>query len=129
MRIIDWSSVVCSSDLLPNRGMKSTARDMVRLAQALMEDYPQYYHYFSTPAFTYKGRTYRNHNRLLKGYEGTDGIKTGYTRASGFNLVSSVERNGRRVIAVVFGGKTRSEERRVGKECVSTCRSRCAPAH
>src|SRR3546814_19270013 len=104
MRIIDWSSVVCSSDLLPNRGMKSTARDMVRLAQALMEDYPQYYHNFSTPAFTYKGRTYRNHNRLLKGYEGTDGIKTGYTRASG-----------------------RSAERRGGKEGVSTCRYRGSP--
>src|SRR3546814_961862 len=57
-----------SASGLPNRAQKSTARDMVRLAQALMEDYPQYYHYFSTPAFTYKGRTYRNHNRLLKGY-------------------------------------------------------------
>lgn len=101
---------------LPNRAQKSTARDMVRLAQALMEDYPQYYHYFSTPAFTYKGRTYRNHNRLLKGYEGTDGIKTGYTRASGFNLVSSVERDGRRVIAVVFGGKTsKSRDRHMVK--------------
>jgi len=91
---------------LPNRGQKSTARDMVRLAQALMENYPQYYHYFSATEFTYHGRTYRNHNRLLKSYEGTDGIKTGYTRASGFNLVSSVQRDGRHIIAVVFGGKT-----------------------
>ncbi|GAB4369950.1 MAG: D-alanyl-D-alanine carboxypeptidase family protein [Kiloniellaceae bacterium] len=91
---------------LPNRGQKSTARDMVRLAKALMEDFPQYYHYFSTTTFSYNGRTYRNHNRLLTSYNGTDGIKTGYTRASGFNLVSSVERGGRRVIAVVFGGKT-----------------------
>jgi len=91
---------------LPNRGQKSTARDMARLGKALMEDFPQYYHYFSKTSFTYNGRTYRNHNRLLKNYKGMDGIKTGYTRASGFNLVSSVERDGRRVIAVVFGGKT-----------------------
>jgi D-alanyl-D-alanine carboxypeptidase len=101
---------------LPNRGQKSTARDMVRLAQALMEDHGKYYHYFSTQSFTYQGRTYRNHNRLLKGYKGTDGIKTGYIRASGFNLVSSVERDGRRVIAVVFGGKTsRSRDRHMVK--------------
>ncbi len=101
---------------LPNRGQKSTARDMARLGKALMVDYPQYYHYFSTRSFTYNGRTYRNHNKLLKNYKGTDGIKTGYTRASGFNLVSSVERNGRRVIAVVFGGKTsRSRDRHMVK--------------
>ncbi|MEO3430780.1 D-alanyl-D-alanine carboxypeptidase family protein [Pelagibius sp. CAU 1746] len=101
---------------LPNRGQKSTARDMVRLAKALMDDFPQYYHYFSTRHFTYNGRTYRNHNKLLKNYSGTDGIKTGYTRASGFNLVSSVERDGRRVIAVVFGGKTsRSRDRHMVK--------------
>ena len=103
---------------LPNRGQKSTARDMVRLAQALMEDHDKYYHYFSTQSFTYQGRTYRNHNRLLKGYKGTDGIKTGYIRASGFNLVSSVERDGRRVIAVVFGGKTsRSRDPGSGRDC------------
>jgi len=91
---------------LPNRGQKSTARDMVRLAQALQKEFPQYYHYFSRTSFTFNGRTYRNHNRLLKSYNGTDGIKTGYTRASGFNLVSSVQRNGRHIIAVVLGGKT-----------------------
>ena len=91
---------------LPNRGQKSTARDMVRLAQALQKEFPQYYHYFSRTSFTFNGRTYRNHNRLLKSYDGTDGIKTGYTRASGFNLVSSVQRDGRHIIAVVLGGKT-----------------------
>ncbi|MEQ8354214.1 MAG: D-alanyl-D-alanine carboxypeptidase family protein [Kiloniellaceae bacterium] len=101
---------------LPNRGQKSTARDMARLAKALMEDYPQYYHYFSVRSFAYKGRTYRSHNGLLKRYKGTDGIKTGYIRASGFNLVSSVERDGRRLIAVVFGGKTaRSRDRHMVK--------------
>lgn len=101
---------------LPNRGQKSTARDMARLAKAVMTDFPQYYHYFSTTKFTYKGRTHRSHNKLLKSYKGTDGIKTGYIRASGFNLVASVERSGRRLIAVVFGGKTsKSRDRHMVK--------------
>ncbi|WP_240932949.1 D-alanyl-D-alanine carboxypeptidase family protein [Pelagibius litoralis] len=101
---------------LPNRAQKSTARDMTRLAKALMADFPQYYHYFSVGSFTYKGRTHRSHNKLLKTYKGTDGIKTGYIRASGFNLVASVERSGRRVIAVVFGGKTsKSRDRHMVK--------------
>ncbi len=101
---------------LPNRGQKSTARDMVRLAKALMEEFPQYYHYFSATSFSYNGRTYRSHNRLLKSYQGTDGIKTGYTRASGFNLVSSVQRDGRHIIAVVLGGKTaKSRDRHMVK--------------
>ena len=101
---------------LPNRGQKSTARDMARLADALMRNFPQYYHYFSTTTFSYKGRTYRSHNKLLKSYNGTDGIKTGYIRASGFNLVTSVERRNRRIIAVVFGGKTsKSRDRHMVK--------------
>ncbi len=91
---------------LPHRGQMSTARDMSVLARHLMSDFPQYYHYFSTQKFKYGGRTYKNHNKLLSSYDGADGIKTGYIRASGFNLVASVERNGRRVVGVVFGGKT-----------------------
>jgi len=91
---------------LPNRRQLSTARDMAILGLRIREDYPDYYEYFSTTHFEYGGRTYRNHNTLLSSYEGTDGIKTGYTRASGFNLVASVERNGRRIIGVVFGGET-----------------------
>lgn len=91
---------------LPNRRQLSTARDMATLAQAIQAAHPQYYHYFSRRKFSYGKRTFRNHNRLLSRYEGTDGIKTGYTRASGFNLVSSVERNGNRVIGVVIGGRT-----------------------
>lgn len=93
---------------LPHRGQLSTAKDMATLAIRLLEDFPQYYHYFSTKEFTYKGTTHRNHNKLLKSYKGTDGIKTGYIRASGFNLVASVERNGHRLIGVVFGGRTSS---------------------
>ncbi|HSR73133.1 MAG TPA: D-alanyl-D-alanine carboxypeptidase family protein, partial [Kiloniellales bacterium] len=99
---------------LPNRGQLSSARDMAILARALIREFPQYYDYFSTRNFTYKGRKYRNHNRLLGHYAGTDGIKTGYTRASGFNLAASVVRGGRRLIAVVFGGKTsRSRDRHI----------------
>jgi D-alanyl-D-alanine carboxypeptidase len=91
---------------LPHRGQLSTAKDMATLALHLLRDFPQYYHYFSTRKFAYKGKRYKNHNKLLKSYEGTDGIKTGYIRAAGFNLVASVERNGHRLIGVVFGGRT-----------------------
>ena len=101
---------------LPNRRQMSTARDMAALARALIRDFPKRYAYFSTKQFIYKGRKHRNHNRLLKSYSGADGIKTGYIRASGFNLAASVKRNGRRLIAVVFGGKTpRSRDRHIAK--------------
>jgi len=91
---------------LPDRRQKSTARDMSTLARAMLRDFGNYYEYFSTTSWKYRGKTYKNHNKLLSKYEGTDGIKTGYIRASGYNLVASVVRNGRRLIGVVFGGKT-----------------------
>lgn len=91
---------------LPNRKQHSTARDMARLGVAIRRDFPQYYHYFSRTSFSYQGRKYRNHNRLLSQFDGTDGIKTGFTSASGFNLVAATERNGVRLIGVVFGGRT-----------------------
>jgi D-alanyl-D-alanine carboxypeptidase len=91
---------------LPNRRQLSTARDMATLALALQRDFPQYYKYFSTESFTFKKRTYTTYNRLMFRYAGMDGMKTGYIRASGFNLVSSAMRNGRRIVAVVFGGRT-----------------------
>lgn len=91
---------------LHNRHQKTTAKDMAKLSLALLRDHSEFYHYFSRKSFAYKGRTYRNHNSLLKYYKGTDGIKTGYVRASGFNLAASTERNGRRLVAVVFGGKS-----------------------
>lgn len=84
----------------------STARDMGRLGRALVTDYRRHYHYFSRKTFTYKGKTYRGHNRLMDTYPGMDGLKTGYIMASGFNLVSSAKINNRRLIGVVFGGKT-----------------------
>lgn len=91
---------------LPNPQQVTTAQDMARLAVRLMRDYPQYYDMFKVRSFTYQGRTYTNHNRLLGNFEGTDGIKTGYIRASGFNLVASAKRDDRRLIGVVFGGRT-----------------------
>ena len=89
---------------LPDPGQVTTARDMATLALRLQDEFPQHYVLFGTRTFAYKGETYRNHNALLFHYEGTDGIKTGYTRASGFNLVSSVRRGNKHVIGVVFGG-------------------------
>jgi len=91
---------------LPNRRQLSTARDMARLAIAIQRDFPRHYHYFSRRSFKWRGRTYRNHNRLLASYEGADGMKTGYIRASGFNLVASAKRGDVRLIGVVFGGRS-----------------------
>jgi len=91
---------------LPDSGQRTTARDMARLGLRLQRDFPDRYATFSTRSFSYGGHTYDNHNRLLESYDGTDGIKTGYIRASGFNLVASVERDGRRLIGVVIGGRT-----------------------
>ncbi len=91
---------------LPDRGQLSTARDLAILAAALLEHHGEYYHYFGTQQFSWGGLTYRTHNDLLKTVDGVDGIKTGYTRASGFNLMTSATRDGRRVIAVMLGGNT-----------------------
>lgn len=99
---------------LPNRSQLSTAKDMAILARAVLYGHPKMYRHFARESFTYKGRTYRSHNRLMSRYQGMDGIKTGYIRASGFNLVASAQRGGKRVIAVVFGGKTsKARDRRV----------------
>ena len=91
---------------LPNDEQLTTARDMAILATHMIRDFPEYYGFFETRYFTYKGRKYRNHNRLLFGYKGTDGIKTGYTRASGFNLTASVKRGDKHLVGVVLGGRT-----------------------
>ena len=101
---------------LPNRGQLSTARDMATLAMAIRRNHPKFFKLFKTKHFIYQGTKYTNHNNLLGSYSGTDGIKTGYTSASGFNLVASVERNGQRIIGVVFGGKkARSRDRHMIK--------------
>ncbi len=91
---------------LPNPGQISSARDMAILAGHLIKDHPQYYTQFGRMEYVYQGQTIRTHNRLLEFYEGADGIKTGYTAASGYNLVGSATRNGYRIIGVIFGGAT-----------------------
>jgi D-alanyl-D-alanine carboxypeptidase len=91
---------------LPDALQITTASDLAILARHLAYDYPQYFHYFSTPEFAFRGTNYVTHDNLIGRYEGADGIKTGYTGASGFNLVSSVVRNNTHVIGVVMGGRT-----------------------
>ncbi len=91
---------------LPDERQISTARDMAILSRSIMRDHPKYYGYFSAPTFEWRGAELRNHNRLLQNADGVDGIKTGFTNASGFNLAASAVREGKRVIAVVIGGRT-----------------------
>lgn len=93
---------------LPHFQQITTARDMAKLSARLMSDFPQYYHYFSTPSFNFKGTTYNSHNRMVRNVHGVDGLKTGFIRASGFNIATSAKRNNRRVIVVVMGGQTAS---------------------
>lgn len=89
---------------LPDIEQVTTARDQALLGLAIQERFPRYYRYFSTQSFAYRGVKMANHNRLLGRVDGVNGIKTGYTRMSGFNLVSSVQRGERRIVAVVLGG-------------------------
>ena len=91
---------------LPNREQVTTARDLILMGRAIQERFPRRYEVFGTQSFRYRGQTYRNHNRLLGTVRGVDGIKTGYIRASGFNLLSSVRDRGRHIVAVVMGGRT-----------------------
>ncbi|BBK30490.1 D-alanyl-D-alanine carboxypeptidase [Stella humosa] len=93
---------------LPDPRQITTARDFTVLARALLRDHPKYYPLFATRGFTFRGNFYHNHNRLLDQFDGLDGIKTGFVNASGFNLVASAERNGRRLIGVVMGGNSAS---------------------
>lgn len=101
---------------LHHRRQKTTAKDMARLSMALKRDFPQYYHLFKHTKFTYNGRTIYGHNRVVKSYKGADGLKTGYTRASGFNLATSASRNDGNIIGIVLGGKSsKSRDRHMKK--------------
>ena len=91
---------------LPNSAQITTARDMATLGRAIQDRFPTYFRYFKTTSFTYAGSKIGNHNRLLGRVQGVDGIKTGYTRASGFNLLTSVNLPDRRIVAVVLGGSS-----------------------
>jgi D-alanyl-D-alanine carboxypeptidase len=91
---------------LPDPAQVTTARDMAILGRALQDDFPRSFRYFKTESFRWNGKIYRNHNTLLGRVDGVNGIKTGYTRVSGFNLVCSAKRGGSEIIAVVLGGNT-----------------------
>ena len=98
------STVYINASGLPAEDQITTARDQAILGRAIQHRFPEYYRYFATPSFRYRGIEMRNHNKLLGQVNGVDGIKTGYTDASGYNLVSSVWRNERHIVAVVLGG-------------------------
>ena len=100
---------------LPHRGQQSTAHDMAKLSRAIIKHFPHHYYFFSLSAFKYGGRTYRTHNKVLTSYPGADGMKTGYIRASGYNLVTSARRGKHRLIGVIFGGKSSRARNRLMK--------------
>ncbi len=91
---------------LPDPEQITTASDLAKLGMALRRDFPEYYHLFKTDEFTWKGKSYLSHNRVTRNYPGADGLKTGFVRASGFNLATSVNRDGYKIVAVVMGGAT-----------------------
>jgi len=91
---------------LPDKGQITTATDLVVLSRHMIMDFPQFYPYFHAQSFVWNGRSFEGHNNLMKFFDGADGLKTGYTRMSGFNLASSAVRQGKRLIAVVMGGRT-----------------------
>ena len=91
---------------LPNRAQMTTARDIAKLSHSMISNFPQEYKLFSQEKFVWKGKTYKTHNRLMQSYEGGDGIKTGYIKASGFQLAFSAVRQNRRLIGIYFGGDT-----------------------
>ncbi len=110
------STVYRNASGLPNPEQVTTARDMARLANALLRDFPHYYPVFSVLSYSYHGRPLENHNRMLATYAGADGLKTGYTNASGFNLVMSAMRDNRRLIGVVMGGNSAFQRDRLMAE-------------
>lgn len=105
---------------LPNAQQVTTAADLAVLGRAIQDRFPRYYRYFSTHSFAYNGALHRNHNHLLGQVEGMDGIKTGYTRASGFNLLTSVRRRNHHIVAVVMGGVTAGARDRTMADLIET---------
>jgi D-alanyl-D-alanine carboxypeptidase len=104
---------------LPNDEQVTTARDLTVLGRALEDRFPRYFHYFATAQFDFDGEIIGNHNHLLGRIDGVDGIKTGYTRASGFNLLTSVHRDGRSLIAVVMGGRSAGARDRIMENLIA----------
>lgn len=104
----------------------TTARDLTLLARAIQERFPRFYPMFSTRVFNYAGGAYRNHNKLLGRIEGVDGIKTGYTRASGFNLMTSAKADGRHIVSIVLGGRSGAARDRIMADLVVATMPRAA---
>ena len=104
---------------LPDDDQITTARDQALLGRAIQDRFPRYYKYFSTESFVYRGESIRTHNHLLGAIDGMDGIKTGFTRASGFNLLASVHRDGRFIVGVVMGGRSAPERDAHMRELIS----------
>lgn len=113
---------------LPDEGQRTTARDMAVLSMVLRKRFPHHYHYFANREFSYSGRVIRGHNALLGKVAGVDGLKTGYIRASGFNLATSAGRGGRRIVAVVMGGQTAALRNAHMEELIETYLPRATAA-
>ena len=103
---------------LPDAEQITTARDLTILARAIQDRFPRYYKYFQTRSFAFRGRVIGNHNRLLGNVEGVDGIKTGYTRDSGFNLMTAAKSDDRQIVAIVLGGKSGASRDRIMADLV-----------
>ncbi|MFN3507210.1 MAG: D-alanyl-D-alanine carboxypeptidase [Allorhizobium sp.] len=112
---------------LPHPQQFTTARDMSTLGVALMRDFPKEYELFATKSFKFRGKTITGHNNLMYRYKGMDGIKTGYTNASGFNLVSAVELDGRRVVGVVMGGRTAASRDKIMEKLIDANIKKASP--
>ena len=123
------STVYRNASGLPNDEQITTARDLTVLARSLEERFPRYFKYFSTHDFEYAGEIIGNHNHLLGRVDGVDGIKTGYTRASGFNLLTSVHRDGRSLVAVVMGGRTAGARDRIMENLIEDHIVEASTAH
>src|SRR6202011_1325508 len=111
---------------LPDDDQVTTARDQATLGRAIQERFPKHYKYFSIRSFTFRGESIGNHNHLLGRGEGVDGIKTGYISASGFNLVTSVHRGNRYLVAVVMGGSSAGSRDSKMRELISEKIARAA---
>src|SRR5277367_1403044 len=123
------NTVYCNASGLPNDQQITTARDLTILGRSLEERFPRYFRYFSTAQFDFDGEIIGNHNHLLGRVDGVDGIKTGYTRASGFNLLTSVHRDGRSLLAVVMGGRSAGGRDRIMANLIGDHIAEASTAH
>ncbi|MBV8755531.1 MAG: D-alanyl-D-alanine carboxypeptidase [Hyphomicrobiales bacterium] len=123
------STTYVNASGLPADEQITTARDQALLGRAIMHRFPQYYSYFSLPAFAYRGRFMSNHNSLLRTVDGVDGIKTGYTESSGYNLISSTGRSGRRIVGVILGERSNGARDVHMRNLIEQCIPQAATQH